>query len=75
MSYEKKIRALAFGEVLWDIYTDGEYLGGAPLNFSAHFKRCGGEAWLLSAVGNDDLGKRALCEIERLGIGTEYISE
>lgn len=67
------MKALAFGEVLWDIYTDSEFIGGAPLNFGAHFKKCGGEAWVITAVGDDALGKKTVSEIENMGINTEYI--
>ncbi len=68
------MKVLAFGEVLWDVYENSKHIGGAPLNFAAHFKKCGGESWIITAVGNDSLGKETLCEIENLGIGTEYIS-
>lgn len=68
------MKLLAFGEVLWDIYTNSEHLGGAPMNFSAHCKKCGGDVWIVTAVGNDDMGKRTVCEIEKLGINTEFIT-
>lgn len=68
------MRVLSFGEVLWDVCSDSEYLGGAPLNFAAHFKKCGGESWIVTAVGNDNLGKKTIFEIEKLGVNTEYIS-
>lgn len=69
-----KIKVLAFGEVLWDVYKNSKHLGGAPMNFSAHFKKCGGEAWILTAVGDDMLGRETVCEIEKLGISTDYVS-
>ena len=47
---------LSFGEVLWDVYPEQKYIGGAPLNFAAHFVKNGGKASMLSAVGNDNLG-------------------
>ena len=31
------MNVLSFGEVLWDVYPDNKYIGGAPLNFAAHF--------------------------------------
>lgn len=68
------LKVLAFGEVLWDIYEDSEHIGGASLNFAAHFKKCGGEAWLVTAVGNDLLGKKAVEVIEKMGINTEYVT-
>ncbi len=68
------MKVLAFGEVLWDVYTNSAHLGGASMNFAAHFKKCGGESWLVTAVGNDQTGEKAVEEIEKLGINTDYIS-
>lgn len=67
------MKTLAFGEVLWDVYESSKHIGGAPLNFCAHFKKSGGKSWILTAVGNDQLGKETVCEIEKLGVNTDYI--
>ena len=64
---------LAFGEILWDVFPDGAHIGGAPFNLAAHAVRCGLEAQLLSRVGADDLGRRALAEARRLGVGTDLV--
>jgi fructokinase len=45
---------------LWDVIGEQEYLGGAPLNFAAHAQKLGHEAFLVSAVGDDDRGRRTL---------------
>lgn len=66
-------RIVVLGEVLWDVFPDSVRLGGAPLNFAAHAARMGHEARLLSAVGNDDLGRNALAAIARLGLDTGAI--
>ena len=66
------MKVLSFGEVLWDVYATGKHLGGAPLNFAAHFKKCGGESWINTAVGDDDLGKEAVYEIKKAG-GLDYV--
>ena len=68
------MKILAFGEVLWDIYPDSEHIGGAPFNFAAHFKKCGGNSWVISAVGNDELGDKTIEIIEKMGVGSEYVS-
>lgn len=68
------MKTLAFGEVLWDIYPQSKHLGGAPLNFSGHFKKCGGESFIVTAVGTDALGKEALDKMLKLGIQTEYVT-
>lgn len=68
------MKVLAFGEVLWDVYENDEYIGGAPMNFAAHCKKCGADSYLVTAVGKDSLGKRTLDEIQKLGINTDYIT-
>ncbi len=67
------MKALSFGEVLWDIYPDKRVIGGAPYNFAAHFVKNGGEAALLSAVGNDDIADETLKEIEKQNVSTRFI--
>lgn len=68
------MKLLSFGEVLWDIYPDKKCLGGAPLNFAAHFVKAGGEADIITAVGNDSLGAETLEGIRRLGVGTGCVA-
>jgi len=52
------VRIVAVGEILWDVIGEHEYLGGAPLNVAAHAQTLGHEAFLVSAVGDDDRGRR-----------------
>lgn len=61
------------GEVLWDIFPDSTRLGGAPLNFAAHARRMGHAPLLMSAIGNDDLGRQAAYEIQSLGLDTSLL--
>ena len=66
-------RALVVGEVLWDVFPDAARLGGAALNFAAHFKRLGHAPQLLSAVGDDAFGHDAFRAIEALGLDTAFL--
>ncbi|MCA9012280.1 MAG: carbohydrate kinase [Planctomycetaceae bacterium] len=53
---------VGLGETLWDVFPDGPRLGGAPLNFSCSTAELGKSAahvFIVSAVGNDELGRRA----------------
>jgi len=68
------MKVLAFGEILWDLIDGHPYLGGAPFNFAAHFARCGNQSFLVSSVGNDNLGWRALSEAGRLGVDCAYVN-
>jgi fructokinase len=65
--------AVIIGEVLWDLFADGAFLGGAPLNFAVHASRLCLTPILLSALGDDELGDRAIREIQALGIETTLI--
>jgi fructokinase len=67
------MRVLSIGEILWDVIGPNEHLGGAPFNICAHLMRLGHEVMFVSAVGEDERGRRALHELGRLGIGHEYV--
>lgn len=69
------MKVLSFGEILFDIIEGDPYLGGAPLNFAAHLAKCGAESYILSRLGQDELGKLALAKIEDLGINTSLIQQ
>ena len=66
-------KLLAFGEILWDVYPDEKYLGGASLNFAAHFVKFGHEAQMLSALGNDSYGKEAREVLLTWNLGDRYV--
>ena len=54
---DKKI--LSIGEILWDLFPDGEKLGGAPANFACHAAIQDNNVCMLSAVGRDAQGDEA----------------
>ena len=68
------MKALSFGEILWDVYADKKYIGGASLNFAAHLARHGEESYLLSCVGEDGLGDEALLHLNEIHVFTDYVS-
>lgn len=61
------------GEVLWDVFSHATRLGGAALNFAAHFRRLGHEPRIVSAVGMDALGDAARAAITSLGLDTAFL--
>ncbi|MBQ8214277.1 MAG: hypothetical protein IJZ80_09730 [Clostridia bacterium] len=67
------MKALVFGEIIWDVYPDEKVIGGAPFNFSAHLAHLGSHAILISAIGNDMLGGLALDEMKRHGIDSSLM--
>ena len=64
---------LGLGELLWDMLPEGPRLGGAPANFSVMAARLGNHAVLLSRIGRDDLGRRALDALEPLPVDTSFV--
>lgn len=67
------MKTLVFGEILWDIIDGIPHLGGAPLNFAAHVKQCGHESAIISCLGNDHLGDKALNLVAELGVNISFI--
>ncbi len=64
---------VALGEVLWDLLPTGPRAGGAPFNFAFHCHQLGHPAVIVSAVGDDDLGRDLRAEVRRLGPSDEFI--
>ena len=67
------MKALCFGEILWDVNGETRTLGGAPLNVAGHIRRLGGESAVVSAVGDDELGRMTLEAIDRLGVDRSLV--
>lgn len=65
---------VAFGEALWDLLPTGAVLGGAPLNFAYRVNTMGERGVIVSRVGTDELGDRALAAVESLGLDTHWIT-
>ena len=68
------IKLLFFGEILWDIFGDIKKIGGAEFNKAAHAARLGAHSFLITAVGNDELGEAAIDKLRNCGIDTQYVS-
>ena len=48
---------VGIGEVLWDVFPEGKRIGGAPANFAYHMSQFGFDSRVVSAVGEDVLGR------------------
>ncbi|MDD3267399.1 MAG: carbohydrate kinase [Burkholderiales bacterium] len=68
------MKILAIGELLWDIMGDKAYIGGAPFNLASHASQLGMESYLVSAVGNDFLGKGIASCLESHNINSEFVN-
>lgn len=58
---------VGIGEVLWDMLPEGRKIGGAPANFAYHVSQFGLPSCVVSAVGNDKLGKEIIENFESKG--------
>ena len=66
---------LVFGEILWDVFGEESFIGGAPLNFSAHSNNLGGKTFLISSIGKDNLGEKTKEKLNEYGIDTRLIQQ
>lgn len=74
MSDSHQHKILSFGEILYDVIGDKEFIGGAPFNLSAHSVRCGLNAQMYSAVGADKRGKAFQQTLDQMGVGARWVS-
>ena len=64
---------ISLGEVLWDLFPDEERFGGAPANFACHAAINGGRVTMVSAVGDDIHGQRAIKILQSYRIDVSLI--
>lgn len=51
---------VGLGEALWDVLPEGKKIGGAPANFAYHVSQFGLPSCVVSAIGDDALGKEII---------------
>lgn len=73
MTTNKKLQVVCFGEVLWDIFPEGARAGGAPFNVAYNLNKMKIDVAMISRVGNDELGKKLIHQINDWNIPTQYI--
>ena len=69
----KRFTIVGLGEALWDEFPDGPRFGGAPANFACHAAMLGADASLVSRVGDDDLGARAVAALRACGVDASHV--
>tara|TARA_B100000989_G_scaffold258447_1_gene208328 strand:- start:141 stop:1049 length:909 start_codon:yes stop_codon:yes gene_type:complete len=68
----KQLKIAGVGEALWDVFRHSEQFGGAPANFVSHCCMLGERGFLVSAVGTDQRGRRAIERMTELGVNSKY---
>ena len=65
---------VGMGEALWDVLPEGKKIGGAPANFAYHVSQFGLPSCVVSAVGDDALGKEIVENFTSKGLN-QHIAE
>ena len=60
---------VGMGEALWDMLPEGKKIGGAPANFAYHVSQFGLDSYVVSAVGEDELGTEILANFREKKLG------
>ncbi|MBG85294.1 MAG: carbohydrate kinase [Verrucomicrobiales bacterium] len=66
---------VGLGEILWDVFPDGAKFGGAPANFAVHCAALGADVSMVSAVGQDQLGDRAIEGLRSRNVSTDFVQQ
>lgn len=64
---------IGLGELLWDLLPSGEQLGGAPANFAYTSTMLGDRGIVVSRVGSDALGRKALDQLRGAGLTASHV--
>jgi len=67
------LKAVCFGEILWDRFEDQKRAGGAPMNVALHLHKQGVNCRLISSVGDDNAGRELMEVIANRGFPTDLI--
>jgi fructokinase len=67
------MKIAAIGEVLWDVFSESEHLGGAVFNLAAHARKLGHDVCFISAVGEDPRGRAALQRMRELDLPARFV--
>ncbi len=68
-----KPQVVGLGEVLWDVFPDARFLGGAPANVAYHASVLGNEGLVASRVGDDEFGRALVAELRGKGLNPDYV--
>jgi len=73
MKTKQKFKIVGIGEILWDIYREERYLGGAPANVAIHSRQLGDEGLIVSRIGDDGMGRELIRALQEKRISKEYL--
>ncbi|MFD1095519.1 carbohydrate kinase family protein [Salegentibacter chungangensis] len=71
----EELKAVCFGEILWDVFPDKERIGGAPLNVASRLSSLGINTEMISKVGTDKKGEELFSYLRANKIETKNIQK
>lgn len=71
--HKNKYTIIGIGEILWDIYGETKYLGGAPANFAIHCHNLGDDGFIVSRVGADSHGDEIKIALKQKKLNNQFI--
>lgn len=73
MIERNSIKAVCFGEVLWDVFPSHKKIGGAPLNVALRINSLGVDTTMISRIGKDQDGNDILSFLKKENISSDSI--
>jgi fructokinase len=70
----RRSTVVGIGELLWDLFPEGARFGGAPVNFACHAAALGAGVHAATSVGNDELGRQAVKELQSHGVNADAVA-
>ena len=70
-----RFNIVGMGELLWDLLPAGKQLGGAPANFAYHAQSLGAQSFIVSSLGQDELGSEILKILQSIDLNCKYIQD
>ncbi|WP_375586870.1 carbohydrate kinase [Flagellimonas aurea] len=67
------LKAICFGEILFDNFPTYSRIGGAPLNVASRLQSFGVKVGIISAIGNDPNGRKLMGYLNNIGVDTSGI--
>lgn len=68
-------KIIVYGTILFDHINEDYFIGGCHTNVAAHCAKLGMDTTMVSSVGTDGLGEKAINWMKSIGIRTEYIAK
>ncbi len=66
---------IAYGEMLWDVLPNGRQPGGGPMNVAVHLNNFGIPTFLISKIGNDNLGEELLAFLKQKNVPVKFVQK